>query len=580
MVVVDALFRKGADLNLAWLRGQAVPAKLAFYRHDLADAAAVDAVFRRHAPFDYVCHLAGQVAMTTSLSDPRRDLMTNVLGTFNVLEAVRAHSPGRVGGRTVRRTRSMAIWSMRGGRKRPRAMCCPIIHRDWTRACRWILPAPTAVPRGRRIKYVRDWHRNYGLQTVVFRHSSIYGGRQFATVDQGWIGWFCQKALDQKNALEHNRAPEPFTISGTGKQVRDVLHAEDLVRLYQAAWEHRNMAAGQIFNIGGGMANSLSLLELFDVLETLLEFSSGTRLRYSVQSRRQSDQDVFVADIAKAARLLRWSPSVPCRDGIRRLLALVGIHRLSTPAMTDALSMNEQLALSVVIPAYLEEENLRLLLPRVKSTLATLGATHEILVVDTASPLDNTEAVCRLAGATHVRRSGGNAYGDAVRTGIARAQGRYLIFMDADGSHAPEYIPRLYQQAADYDMVVASRYVSGGATENPPLLIFMSRVLNSLYRVLLRIRCLDVSNSYKLYRAELLKSVPLACNNFDIIEEILIKCSLKKRDLRILEIPFTFKKRMFGQTKRSLFRFMLSFYWTLIKLMILNVVGSPKTPPT
>jgi len=110
---------------------------------------------------------------------------------------------------------------------------------------------------------VRDWARVYGLQTVVFRHSSIYGGRQFASFDQGWIGWFCQKAFEQHRSHRRGLSHEPFTISGSGKQVRDVLIADDLIRLYQAAYEARESISGEIFNIGGGSANSLRLLELF-----------------------------------------------------------------------------------------------------------------------------------------------------------------------------------------------------------------------------------------------------------------------------------------------------------------------------
>jgi CDP-paratose 2-epimerase len=319
VVVIDALFRKGSDLNLEWLRGQAAPGALTFHRQDLADAAAVDAVFRRHAPFDYVCHLGGQVAMTTSLSDPRRDLMTNVVGTFNVLEAVRAHSPAALVAYSSTNKVYGDLELVRRGETATR-----YVLPDHPRGLDESLPLDFASPygcsKGAADQYVRDWHRNYGLKTVVFRHSSIYGGRQFATFDQGWIGWFCQQALGQKAALVRGTEPEPFTISGTGKQVRDVLHAEDLVRLYRAAWEHREAAAGQIFNIGGGMENSLSLLELFGLLEELLEFPPARHLRYTALPRRQSDQDVFVAEIAKAEHLLGWKPRVSCRDGIRRML--------------------------------------------------------------------------------------------------------------------------------------------------------------------------------------------------------------------------------------------------------------------
>jgi len=167
-------------------------------------------------------------------------------------------------------------------------------------------------------QYVRDWARVYGLKTVVFRHSSIYGGRQFATFDQGWIGWFCQQALKQKLCRMQDSPIQPFTIAGTGKQVRDVLHSDDLVRLYRQAYEKRQIMKGEIFNIGGGPKNSLSLIELFSLLSDLLRMSC---LRYEKIERRASDQDCFVASISKANRLLAWSPQVSCKTGISCMLS-------------------------------------------------------------------------------------------------------------------------------------------------------------------------------------------------------------------------------------------------------------------
>jgi CDP-paratose 2-epimerase len=151
---------------------------------------------------------------------------------------------------------------------------------------------------------------------VVFRHSSMYGGRQFATYDQGWVGWFCQKTIETKNATLN----EPFTISGNGKQVRDVLHADDMKCLYSAAVSNIEAAKGQAFNIGGGISNSLSLLELFSLLENI----AGVKLSYSKLPVRESDQRVFVADIAKADKLLNWTPLVSSYDGVARMLEWVG----------------------------------------------------------------------------------------------------------------------------------------------------------------------------------------------------------------------------------------------------------------
>ncbi len=173
--------------------------------------------------------------------------------------------------------------------------------------------SPYGCSKGSADQYLRDYHRIFGLKTVVFRHSSMYGGRQFATADQGWIGWFCQMAAQTRAGT----LKAPFTISGNGKQVRDVLHAEDMISLYFSTLQHADAAAGQAFNIGGGIANSLSLLELFGLLEAEI----GQPLQYTKLPPRESDQRVFVADIGKMERLTGWKPQVSAQQGVSRMLA-------------------------------------------------------------------------------------------------------------------------------------------------------------------------------------------------------------------------------------------------------------------
>ncbi len=221
--------------------------------------------------------------------------------------------------------------------------------------------------------------------------------------------------------------------------------------------------------------------------------------------------------------------------------------------------------LSIVIPAYLEEENLRILLPRIIAIAKTLTNAAEIIIVDTFEPLDQTKQVCEELKVRYVTRKISNDFGNAVRTGIAEAKGKYLVFMDADGSHTPEFIEKLYNLRDDYDVVIASRYIKGGHTENSSSLVFMSRILNLIYRLVLGLKCHDVSNSFKLYQADQLKSIDLYCANFDVVEEILFKLN-RKYKVKIKEIPFTFKKRMFGDTKRNLLVFMFTYFFTLIKL--------------
>jgi CDP-paratose 2-epimerase len=152
----------------------------------------------------------------------------------------------------------------------------------------------------------------FNLNTVVFRHSSMYGPRQYATFGQGWIGWFCEQAVAKKR----NPNIEPFTISGDGKQVRDVLHADDMVDLYFSSVEKIDQAKGQVFNIGGGMQNSLSLLELFSFLEKEL----GIDLEYRRLKPRKSDQKVFVADVGKARSLLGWTPKMGKEEGLKDMI--------------------------------------------------------------------------------------------------------------------------------------------------------------------------------------------------------------------------------------------------------------------
>tara|TARA_B110000037_G_C17124898_1_gene507612 strand:+ start:5647 stop:6693 length:1047 start_codon:yes stop_codon:yes gene_type:complete len=316
VIIVDALFREGGELNLKWLKSKAKRSQLTFHQQDIADRGKLASVFELHAPFDYVCHLGGQVAMTTSLRDPERDFKTNTIGTFNVLECARAFSPDALIAYSSTNKVYGDLYSMNYLERATRYEIAD--HESLDESTPLDFASPYGCSKGAADQYVRDWHRNYGLKTVVFRHSTIYGGRQFSTFDQGWIGWFSKQALEQNIELRKNREIKPFTIAGTGKQVRDVLHADDLVRLYRRAYEFRDQIQGEIFNIGGGLKNSLSLLELFALLEDLL--SMEQTLIFEHLPRRKSDQDFFVADISKAQRILGWQPRVDCRTGVKRML--------------------------------------------------------------------------------------------------------------------------------------------------------------------------------------------------------------------------------------------------------------------
>ena len=222
--------------------------------------------------------------------------------------------------------------------------------------------------------------------------------------------------------------------------------------------------------------------------------------------------------------------------------------------------------LTILIPAFREEENLRIIIPEIVSECNRNTTTFEIIVIGPREQADESSIVCQEHGVRYVERTGGDDYGDAIRTGLEMAFGTYILVMDADGSHDPNMISALCKSAEDAEVVIASRYVEGGSTDNPTILIILSKIVNICYRIVLGVNVLDISNSFKLYRAKDIKSLDLKCKNFDIVEEILFKLVQQNPAIRIKEIPTVFRKRMFGRTKRSLIRFVVTYVFTLFRL--------------
>ena len=322
--LIDSLYRKGSSANLQWLQSRYSKSQLKFFQIDISDAHLVEDIFSSYGPFDYVCHLAGQVAMTTSLLDPRRDFNTNALGTFNILEAVRKHSPSSFLAYSSTNKVYGDLEFITTSESESRYYL-PSFPDGLDESLKLDFSTPYGCSKGAADQYVHDWSRIYGLKTVVFRHSSIYGGRQFSTSEQGWVGWFCAQALSQSKQIKSGQQVDAFTVSGTGKQVRDILHADDLIRLYKLAYQHRNSISGHIFNIGGGISNSISLLELFSLLSDKLACGP---LLFKHIPRRESDQDFFVACNSKITTLSGWAPEVTIENGIERMLQW--INELST----------------------------------------------------------------------------------------------------------------------------------------------------------------------------------------------------------------------------------------------------------
>jgi CDP-paratose 2-epimerase len=307
LMIFDNLSRMGTALNLDWLHNQG---KLIFNHGDIRSANDINKAIVKFKP-DAIFHLAGQVAMTTSIENPIKDFEINAMGSINVLESVRQHCP-----------EAMVIYSstnkVYGDLEQfnyvemPTRFTCKEHPKGFSEDIPLDFHSPYGCSKGAADQYMLDYARIFGLRTAVFRHSSMYGGRQFSSFDQGWIGWFCQQGLEQKNRL----GSEPFTISGNGKQVRDLLHAEDMKKLYQLSVKNFDAISGKAFNIGGGEKNSLSLLELFEILEEELEI----KLDYINLPPRESDQKVFIANHEKITSSVGWVPQVSSRSGVKLML--------------------------------------------------------------------------------------------------------------------------------------------------------------------------------------------------------------------------------------------------------------------
>ncbi len=302
VIVFDNLSRKGTEDNLAWLRDR-YGDRLSFVKADIRDFDAL----RVAMPSDTerVYHMAGQVAVTTSVVDPREDFEVNALGTLNVLEAVRSVAPQAAVfyASTNKVYGGMEEVAIAEGETSYR-------YRDLPLGVSEEQPldfhSPYGCSKGCGDQYTRDYARIYGLRTVVFRQSCIYGERQFGVEDQGWVAYLCIAA----------RLGWPITIYGDGKQVRDVLWIEDLIAAYEAAAAQIDVAAGCIYNIGGGPENTMSIWSEF---RPLLESMAGHPIPATYSDWRPGDQLVYVSDIRKAERELGWRPAVSVRDGIERL---------------------------------------------------------------------------------------------------------------------------------------------------------------------------------------------------------------------------------------------------------------------
>ena len=258
LFIFDNLYRAGSEQNLKWLLELG---KLTFFHSDIRLYNDVEHVINKVKP-DIIFHLAGQVAMTTSIENPRLDFEINVIGGNNILEAVRKYSPHSI----VTYSSTNKVYGDMNWinyKETNTRYVANSFENGFSEKIPLSFESPYGCSKGATDQYMIDYARIFGIRTIVFRHSSIFGGRQYATSEQGWIGWFIQKALE----IKKNSLVKKFTISGNGKQVRDVIFVSDLINCYFTAVANIEKTSGKVYNIGGGSENSLSLLELIEFLE-------------------------------------------------------------------------------------------------------------------------------------------------------------------------------------------------------------------------------------------------------------------------------------------------------------------------
>ena len=310
VTIYDNFSRGGAPRNLEWLKAEFGEKAFEVVVGDVRDAARIAETAKTS---DVIVHLAGQVAVTTSVTNPRDDFEANALGTFNVLEAARAS--GR---------QPIVIYAstnkVYGGMEEVELFEEPTRwrYKDLINGCPETQPldfhSPYGCSKGTGDQYVRDYARMYDLPTVVFRQSCIYGPRQFGIEDQGWVAWFIIAAVMGRN----------ITIYGDGKQVRDILHVHDLTQAYDLAVEKIDVARGQVYNLGGGPSNVMSIWSEFGPrLEKLL----GKKIEVGRGDWRPGDQRVFYADVSKAKNELGWEPTISVEQGVNMLFEWVQVNK-------------------------------------------------------------------------------------------------------------------------------------------------------------------------------------------------------------------------------------------------------------
>ena len=540
VLVVDDCSRIGVESNIVLLEKIGV----AFRHGDISRYTDMREIFHEFKP-DVVIHLAAQVAVTLSMTNPIRDFKSNVMGSFNILELARTmHEMPIVLYASTNKVYGDCCGDARleGGRYvtgKPQG-----VSEDVSLS----FETPYGCSKGAADQYFLDYARSFDMRTVVFRQSCIYGPQQYGMEDQGWAAWFAICSEFKK----------PLTVFGDGNQVRDVLYVDDLLDLYEMAILNIDKAKGQVFNAGGGPKNTLSLNELIKILDG----GSRPALKVSHGDWRPGDQKVFICDIAKATRLLGWTPKIAPKEGVERLSKWIASERAVVEGVLASQDeAKKRCDISVVIPARNEEACLPQVLDEIEVMMRGSAYNWEIVVVNDRSR-DRTVEIAKGYPFVKVLDSKYPAgKGGTLRTGFEAATGTYIGMMDADFSHNAFDLPHLIEEVQRTKVLCIGSRQTCGSEEYTKLRTFGNVFLTWWFGFVHDRNMSDILNGLKVFHRDIFTSFVYEAVSFDIEIELTVNTLRLRRPLT--EIPARERERMGGEAKSRVVEHGSQFFWRI-----------------
>ncbi len=529
--IIDDCSRVGVDANLK----QAKKSKIEFSNIDISYFKDFREIFFSCKP-DIVLHMAAQVAVTLSIKNPVRDFRANLQGSFNLLELAR-HSQNKP---TILYASTNKVYGNTDEQINLQNGRYAIKDSDgFSEENQLNFETPYGCSKGAADQYFLDYHKTYGIPTVVFRQSCIYGPHQYGMEDQGWVAWFTICSLLEK----------PLTIFGDGNQVRDVLYIDDLIDLYEKALLNIDRIKGQAFNIGGGPANTLSLNELVKILNK----QSNPPLKIDYQDWRMKDQKVYISNIQKIQQLLNWQPRIAPEEGVKKLSDWVNRNRDNIFYVNQKQNQSKsQCDVSIVIPAKNEETNIASVLDEVGLFMDISPYSYEVIVVNDRSS-DKTAAIAqRYPFVKVIDNKNDPGKGAALRSGFDIASGRFLVMMDADFSHDASDLCAMVDEIKRHNgLVIASRII-GGSQEYTRVRAFGNIVLTWLFGFLHGRYLSDALNGFKVFHRDVYHAFEYNADGYEIEIELLVNTLRLNR--QISEIPSRERARLSGKVKSSVIK--------------------------